>query len=163
MAKECTQAWGPSFSVSSPASDSYSYEFDHATEQSSPSLSPVASVPVSTQSAPGVVPTTDDSDNSRLQLPCLFPLLPFLFLLPCLPPLLLVTDLLLLQHLLLIQLPLLLLLLPRLFLLQLLCLSLPLVLQPFLTPRCLLLPLLLPVITSFLSFLVIRILLTESR
>ena len=57
------------------------------------------------------------------------------------------------------------LLLPQLhmFLLQLLRLFLPLVRGSFLLPICLLLLLLLPVITTFLSFLVIRIPLTANR
>ena len=46
---ECTQAWGPSVSVFSPASDGSSDESDLATEQSSPSPSIVASVPLSAQ------------------------------------------------------------------------------------------------------------------
>ena len=56
MAKECTQAWGPSVSVFSPASDGSSDEYDLAMEQSSPSPSTVASVPVSAQSTPSSVP-----------------------------------------------------------------------------------------------------------
>ena len=56
VARECTQAWGPSVSVFSPASDGSSDESDHAMEQSSPSPSIVASVPVSVQSTPSSVP-----------------------------------------------------------------------------------------------------------
>ena len=52
VARECTQAWGPSVFVFSPASD----ESDHAMEQSSPSPSIVASVPVAAQSTPSSVP-----------------------------------------------------------------------------------------------------------
>ena len=56
VARECTQAWGPSVSVFSPASDGSSDESDHAMEQSSPSPSIVASVPVSAQRTPSSVP-----------------------------------------------------------------------------------------------------------
>ena len=79
MARECTQAWGPSVSVSSPASDGSSDESDHAMEQSSPSPSAVASVPVSAQSAPGAVPTTDDSDHVMEELPRSSPKAPAVF------------------------------------------------------------------------------------
>ena len=54
VARECTQAWGPSVSVFSPASDGSSDESDHAMEQSSPSSSIVASV--SAQSTHSSVP-----------------------------------------------------------------------------------------------------------
>ena len=56
VSRECTQAWGPSVSVFSPASDGSSDESDHVMEQSSPSPSIVASVPVSAQSTPSSVP-----------------------------------------------------------------------------------------------------------
>ena len=56
MARECTLAWGPSVSVFSSASDGSSDESDHAMEQSSPSPSIVASVPVSAQRTPSCVP-----------------------------------------------------------------------------------------------------------
>ena len=56
MARECTQAWGPSVSLFSPASDGSSDESDHAMKQSSPRPSIVASVPVSAQSTPSSVP-----------------------------------------------------------------------------------------------------------
>ena len=56
VARECTQAWGPSVSVFSPASDGSSDESDHAMEQSSPSPSIVTSVPVSAQSTHSSVP-----------------------------------------------------------------------------------------------------------
>ena len=55
VARECTQAWGPSVSAFSPASDGSSDESDHAMEQSSPSPSIVASVPVSAQCTPSSV------------------------------------------------------------------------------------------------------------
>ena len=56
VARECTQAWGPSVSVFSPASDGSSDESDHAMEESSPSPSIVAFVPVSAQRTPSSVP-----------------------------------------------------------------------------------------------------------
>ena len=56
VARECTQAWGLSVSVFNPASDGSSDESDHAMEQSSPSPSIVASVPVSAQRTPSSVP-----------------------------------------------------------------------------------------------------------
>ena len=56
VARECTQAWGPSVSVFRPASDGSSDESDHAMEQASPSPSIVASVPVSAQSTHSSVP-----------------------------------------------------------------------------------------------------------
>ena len=56
VARECTQAWGPSVSVFSPASDGSSDESDHTMEQSSHSPSIVASVPVCAQSSPSFVP-----------------------------------------------------------------------------------------------------------
>ena len=59
-AQSCGQGvyagWGPSVSVFSPASDGSSDESDHAMEQSSPSPSIVASVPVSAESTPSSVP-----------------------------------------------------------------------------------------------------------
>ena len=69
MVRKCTQAEGPSISVSSPASDGSSDESDHATEKSSPSPCPVAFVPISAQSAPGAVPTAGDSDHVMEELP----------------------------------------------------------------------------------------------
>ena len=159
MARECTQAWGPSDSVFSPASDGSSDESDHAMEQLSPSPSIVASVAVSAESTPNSFPHESGRVMEELplaclplplQLPCLLLLLPFLSLLSCLSPLLP------LPHLLLLQLPLPLLWLPLLFLLQLLRLFLPLIQLSFLLPRCLLLLLLLPVITIIVSFPVIR-------
>ena len=56
VARECTQAWGPSISVFCPASDGSSDESDHAMEQSPPSPSIVVSVPVSAQSTHSSVP-----------------------------------------------------------------------------------------------------------
>ena len=56
VARECTQAWAPSVSLFSPASDGSSDESDHAMAQSSPRPSIVASVPVSAQSTPSSVP-----------------------------------------------------------------------------------------------------------
>lgn len=50
MAREYTQAWGPSVSVSSPTCDGSADESDHAIEQLSPSPFPVPSVPVSVYS-----------------------------------------------------------------------------------------------------------------
>ena len=65
------QAWGPSVSVFSPASDCSSDESDHAMEQSSPSPSIVASVPVSAQSTPSSVP--HESGHVMEELPCSSP------------------------------------------------------------------------------------------
>ena len=53
VARECTQAWGPSVSVFSPAPDGSSDESVHAMKQSSPSPSILPSVPVFAHSTPG--------------------------------------------------------------------------------------------------------------
>ena len=121
VARQCTQAWGLSASVFSPASDGSSDESDLAMEQSSPSQSIVASVPASAQSTPSSVPNDsghvmEEFPRSRrkapavsalslfllsllpclpltLQLLCLLLLLPSLSLVSCLPPLLLLLGL----------------------------------------------------------------------
>ena len=67
VTRQCTQAWGPSASVFSPASDGSSDESDLAMEQSSPSQSIVASVPVSAQSTPSSVP--NDSGHVMEEVP----------------------------------------------------------------------------------------------
>ena len=74
VARECTQAWGPSASVFSPASDGSSDEFDDAMEQSSPSPSIVASVPVSAQSTPSSLP--HESGHVMEELLCSSPKIP---------------------------------------------------------------------------------------
>ena len=74
VARECTQAWGPSVSVFRPASDGSSDESDHAMEQSSPSPSIVASVPVSAQSTHSSVP--HESGLVMEELPCSSPKAP---------------------------------------------------------------------------------------
>ena len=74
MARECTQAWGPSVSVFSPASDGSSDESDHAMEQSSLSPSIVTSVPVSAQSTHSSVP--HESGHVMEELPRSYPKAP---------------------------------------------------------------------------------------
>ena len=72
VARECTQAWGPSVSVFSPASDGSSDESDHAMEQSSPSPSIVSSVPVSAQRTSSSVPRESGHVMFQPQGPCSF-------------------------------------------------------------------------------------------
>ena len=176
VARECAQAWGPSVSLFSPASDGSSDESDHAMKQSSPRPFIVPSVPFSAQSTPSSVPRSSPKGPAvsvPVSVPaqsvtvsaapatitvCASPIRSYRVCRPCYRVCF-----------------------PRYCYRTCSCYSnrflcygyrfcsyssycacfLPL--DRVLLPRCLILLLLLPVIAIFLSFLVIRILLTASR